>query len=137
MNDAAAMCRIECVSDLRGELQDLLYLQRLVLDAMFERLAFEELHRHERLPVLAANVVNGADVRMVQCAGGLGLAFEALKGLRVLCQFVGKEFKSDGASKPGVRCFVNYTHATAAKFFGDSVMGYGCADHEEGLGRKC
>jgi hypothetical protein len=41
--------------------------------------------------VLLANVVNGADVRMIQSRSGLGLTTETFQGLAILSQIVGKK----------------------------------------------
>jgi len=44
---------------------------------MFECLAFEELHDHEGPAIFLADVVNGADVGMVQGGGRLSFPPEA------------------------------------------------------------
>jgi small subunit ribosomal protein S21 len=44
----------------------------------------EKLHGDERLTVLVVNLVDYADVRVVQCGCGFGFALEAAEGLRVV-----------------------------------------------------
>ena len=66
-------------------------------DQVLQRRAFQKLHRDERLAVLLADVVNGADVGMVQGRGGLRLTLEAVQGLRILGHFVGQELQRDKA----------------------------------------
>ena len=52
-------------------------LQRPARDAVLQRHAVQKLHGDERLAVLLADVVDRADVGMVQRGGGLRLALEA------------------------------------------------------------
>src|SRR5215469_8782253 len=46
------------------------------------------------MPIVLADFINRADVRMIQCRGSLGFALEAAQSLRVLCYIVGEEFES-------------------------------------------
>ena len=65
MNDSFSVSRIKCVRNLKSQLQHLLKRQRLAGNDVLEGLAVEKLHRNELLPVLLADVVNGADVRVI------------------------------------------------------------------------
>ena len=47
--------------------------------------------------VVFADVVDGADIGMIEGGGGFGFALEAFEGLRVASEIVGEEFESDGA----------------------------------------
>ncbi len=51
---------------------------------MLQRLALEILHHDKWLPFVLTNVVNSANVRMIESGGGARLALEALEGLRVV-----------------------------------------------------
>ena len=51
----------------------------------------QKLHGDERLAVLLANVVNGADVGMIQSGSRLSFALETGQGLRVAGNFVEAE----------------------------------------------
>ena len=59
-------------------------LERTAVDAVLQGHAFEKLHGDEGLAVVFADLVDGADVGMVQRRGGAGFALEALERLRVL-----------------------------------------------------
>jgi hypothetical protein len=48
---------------------------------MLEGHAVEEFHGDERMPLVFADVVDGADVGMIQGRGSLRLALEAAEGL--------------------------------------------------------
>ena len=83
---------------------------------MLQGLAVEKLHGDEGLAIFFADVVNGADVGMVQCGSGLGFALKAGERLRVAGNFIGKELEGDETMKPRVFGFVDDAHAAAAQF---------------------
>ena len=89
---------------------------------MLQRLAIEELHRDERLPVFFSNVVDGANIGMIQRRGGLGFAAEATERRRIFGEIVRQEFQSDVATEACVLGFVNHTHAAAADSFYNAVV---------------
>src|ERR1700740_1297740 len=66
VNDATGMSCIERVGDLNGDVENDFKLQQFAIDAVFERGAVEELHCDEVLATFTADVVDCADVRMVQ-----------------------------------------------------------------------
>src|SRR5262249_1536845 len=80
-------------------------------------------------PLLLPDVVNRADVRMVQGRGGSGLALKSLHRMVVLGNFIGQEFESDLATEPGIFGLVDHTHATAPQFLQDAVVRDGLAEH--------
>src|ERR1035441_9932560 len=57
---------------------------RTVADQVLQGFTVEVLHGDERLAVLFANVVDGADIGMVEGGRGLSLTPETLKSLAVL-----------------------------------------------------
>ena len=103
-------------------------------DGVLERLAFEALHGDEGVAVFLADVVDGADVGVIERGGGLGFALEAGERLRVFGDGVGEEFQSDETIEAGVFGFVDDAHAAAAEFFEDAVMGDSLADLHWGFG---
>ena len=98
---------------------------------MLEGKAIEELHGDERLAALVVNFVNGADVRMVQCGCGLGLALEAGEGLRIFGYFVGQEFQGYKAAQLEVFGLIDNAHAATTKLFDHSIVRDGLSDHCE------
>jgi len=78
--------------------------------------------------VLVVNFVNCADIRMIQCRGGLGFTLEAAKRLQVFGYVIGKELESDKATELYILSFVDNTHASAAQLLDDAVMRDGLAD---------
>jgi hypothetical protein len=80
------MAVVECIEpirDLDAELEDFVGLERLPTAAMFERLALEKLHSDEGSAIVLTNVVNRANVGMVQRRGRASFALEPLDRLVV------------------------------------------------------
>ena len=122
VNDPFRVGRVERVSNLYSQIQHRFERERFTFDAMFERLAVHELHGDKLLTALLSDVVNGADVRMVERGGGLRFALETLKGLEVARHPFRQELEGDGSMKPGVFCLVDHTHAPATELFQDAVV---------------
>ena len=95
---------------------------------MLQRQSIQKLHGDERRAVLVVNFVNCADIRMIQCRGGLGFTLEAAKRLQVFGYVIGKELESDKATELYILSFVDNTHASAAQLLDDAVMRDGLAD---------
>ncbi len=134
MDDAFGVRGVQAIGDLDGHVKKIGQGQGLAGDAVFQGLAFEQLHRDEGAPFKFANVVDGADIGMVQRGSGASFAAEALDGLRILRDIVGKKFERDTASEPGVLGLIDYAHASAANLFGNGVMGNGEAEHRTRVG---
>ena len=77
MHDALRVGRIERVGNLNRQTEQNFHLNRPSADAMLQRLAVQKLHGDECLPVMLVNLMNRADIRMVQRGSGLRLALEA------------------------------------------------------------
>src|SRR5579862_9879552 len=84
VDDTRSMGGVEGIGDLDSKRQYLLDLQRLATDSVFERHAFQILHRYKRLTILLPDFVDSADVRMVQCGRSTSFAAKTLQCLRVL-----------------------------------------------------
>ena len=97
MNDAFCVGGVERVGDFDGEGSSSLRFHGTSGNAVLKRHAVEILHSDERLPVLLADLVNGADIRMVQSGGSFGFALEAAESLRVFGDIVGQELEGDEA----------------------------------------
>src|SRR5450759_2129671 len=99
---------------------------------MLQRHSIEELHGDERATVLLVNVVDGADVGMVQRRGGASFPPQALQRMPVVSQIVGKKLEGDETAETCVLGLVDHTHPAAAELFDDSIVRGGLADHEMG-----
>src|SRR5271157_3649167 len=130
MDDARLMRGVQRLGDVNSQRQQQFRFQRTAADAMPQRHSIEEFHRNERPAALLVNVVDGADVGMVQRRGGASFAPEALQRLPVVSQIVGKELEGDEAAKTGVLGLIHHTHPAATELLDDAVVRDGCADHE-------
>jgi len=124
------MSSVERVRNLYGDGEKSFRFQRTPSDAMFQGRAVQKLHGNESLPVLLADVVNRADVGVIQCRCGLGFALKAGERLRVACNVLWQEFEGDEAVQPGVLGFVDHAHPATAKFLDDAVVRDDPVDHE-------
>src|ERR1700723_569028 len=79
--------------------------------------------------VLLANVVDGADVRVIQRRGGLRFAPETGQSVEVLRNVFGQELESDKAVQPSILSLVDDPHPAATELLDDAVMRDGMADH--------
>ena len=125
MDDAGAVRSRERVGNLNPDLQRLVERQRTLLQPLFERLALQVLHDQEVDPVLAADVVHGADVRMTEGGERLGLALEPLLQVRVGGDVLGKDFDGDRAVQARVGRLVDLAHPARTERGGNRRMGRG------------
>ena len=132
MHDALRVRGVERVGDLRAELEHFVERQRALRDAILQRLPVEQLHHHElALPACDADVVERADVRVIEVRDDARFALEALDRFGVGAGFVGQELDRDLAAKARVFRFVDHAHAAGAEARQDLVVRDGLADHSD------
>src|SRR5439155_25954346 len=95
MNNSFGVGCIECVGNLDSEGEYRLNFHRTPGNAVLYRQAIEKLHRDESVPIVFANVINSADVRVVQGGCCLRLSAETGKRLRVTGNFLRQELEGD------------------------------------------
>ena len=66
VDDSLGMGGVESVGDLGAEIEQLLRLHRLIVDSVLKGFAFQQLHGNEVAPAVFGNLVNGADIGVVQ-----------------------------------------------------------------------
>ena len=133
MHDSLRVRRIEAVGDLDADLQELRDLDGPGGDAVLERLALEQLHGDERPTLELADVVDRADVGMIERRRRARLAAEPLDRLRIPGDVVGQELQRDVPPEPRVPGLVDHAHPAPAQLFQDAVVGDGAADHRRGV----
>src|SRR5437667_11847830 len=129
MNDPSLMGGVKCVGDLKSQVEGFLSLQRPGGDVPLERFAFQVLHDDKRLPLVLADVVKRANVRMVEGRRGAGFAREALERLRVAGKLRGEELERHRPAQARVLGLVHDAHAPAAELLEYSIMRNGGPDH--------
>jgi len=122
VHDPLGVRGIQGVGEPDADLQKLLRLEGPLGDAVLECLALQQLHADEGLPLVLVDVVDGADVGVVQGRSGLGLPPEAFLSLVVGEQPLGQELESHVAAEAGVLGLVDDTHAPAAELLQDAVV---------------
>jgi hypothetical protein len=65
------------------------------------------------LPLVFINIVNGADMGMIQGRSGPGFPLESLDSLVVMGQLFGQELQGDDASEFGVFGFIDDPHPSS------------------------
>ena len=89
--------------------------QRAPAQAVGKRLAVEELHDQEVGAVLRADVVEMADVRMIQRGNGAGFALETLLEFGIGGEMSGENLDGNGAIEARVFRAVDLAHAAGAE----------------------
>ena len=89
---------------------------------MLQRRPVEELHDEERAAVLLADIVDGADVGVVQRRCGARLAAESGQGLGIFREVRRQELQRDEALQPRILGFVHDAHSAAAQLLDDAVV---------------
>jgi hypothetical protein len=79
------------------------------------------LHHHVAGAILVADVVEHADVRVVERSHGAGFALEALPEVLALGDMFGQDLDGDEAIEARVTRFVHFAHTPGAKWREDFV----------------
>ena len=123
MDDAFFVRCVERVSHLDAQLQQQIHRQRLAPDTMLERLPFEMFHHDEEPAILLPDLVNRADVRVIQRRRGACLPLKSLQRIRIARQFFGQKLQGDVAAEARVLSLVDNSHSAATEFLDDFVVG--------------
>ena len=129
VNYALAMGRIERFGNLNSQPEHLFQFQRTARDQVLEGDAVQIFHDDVGLAVQLADVMDGADIWMVQRRCSLGLAAKAGQRLWIASNFFRKEFERNKPMQTGVFGLIDDTHAAAAELFNNFVVGNVLADH--------
>ncbi len=86
-------------------------------------------HGDEGLPVNLVNLVNSADIRVLQRCRGFRFPDKAPTAFVVRDQVGSQKLERDGTAELFVDRFVDPTHPAFPKFFEDFVMRDGLAGH--------
>jgi hypothetical protein len=78
VNDTFRVRGVQSIGHVNRDGQQTFKLHRTASDDVFQSLAVEIFHGDEGFAILFANVMNSADVRMVQCRGGFGFPSKSL-----------------------------------------------------------
>ena len=114
MDDAVLVRSVEGLGDLRRDVERLSKRHRAARQALGQRLTGEMFHDEVGRAVVAADVVERADVRVRERGDGAGLPLEAGAAVRIGAQFGREDLDGDRAVEAGVAGLVDLTHAAGA-----------------------
>lgn len=137
MDDAFPVHRGEALGDLYCQIEHEVGQKRSAAESLPQRLPRVMPHRDEQAAVLRlADLVDGADIRMVQPGSGLGLLKEPPLHLGILALDVGEELERDAPAEPDVFRPVDNSHPAPAQPFHDTIVRDRPADQITGFGRR-
>ena len=134
MNDAAVVCGGESVSDLQTDQQCSFQFERTTGNELAHVLAFNELHRDEVNTVNFVEIVNGADVWMVQRRRELCFSFKSFEIGFFRAEFRRDDFDYNRAIEFCIRGFVNRALPAHTELVGDAKVAERFAYHFLGHG---
>ena len=123
------MCGIEGVSDLNGEIDDVIAPKRSILKMVAQRAALEPFEDEKAAPVVLADFVNRADVGMIQRRRHPRFARETFDGLRIARVFLRQKLQRDLAAEIQIFGEIDDSHAATAEFFKNAVVRDCLAQH--------
>ena len=129
MNDAFHMGGFECVGDVDGDGDNSICIERMGGDQVFQRCAIQKFHRDELLSVMLADLVNRADIGMVQRRSRLCLSLEAHQRQGISGYVIRQKLQRDKSVQGYILGLINDTHAAATEFLDDAVMRDDLIDH--------
>ena len=131
MDDPLRVGLGEGIGYLDAPLDDPVVGDRLPRDLVFERLPFEQLHGDERDAVVLIDLVDGADVGVVERRGGSRLAQEALERSFVFGHALGEELECHLAPQLGVLRGVDDTHPATPETIEYPIVRDDLTDHDQ------
>ncbi len=129
VDDPLGVRGVERIRDLGTQIENRRFRQRAGREERLERLPLEQLHRQEALFFVLAEIVDRADVRVVQRGSGAGLTLESFDRGRIVRQFRGEELQRDMSSEAQILGSIDDAHAAAADLFDHAIVRDGSADH--------
>ena len=114
VDDPFGVGRVERVSKLRTQLEHIGSLERMPPQMLAERHAPNHLHDEKRLPLMLADVVQRADVRVVELRDRPRFPLEPLAAFGIVGEVRRQDLDGDGPVQPGVGRLVDLAHATRA-----------------------
>ena len=129
MNDSPRTGGVQRVGQLGTEFEQGIGGHGTPVDTFSQRLTFEQFHDEIRLAIVFADVVDGANARMIQGRRGTGLTLETFERRGVFGEVRSEKFQRDLAAETGVFRPKNLAHASAAQWVNYAVVRNCFADH--------
>src|SRR5271168_3489714 len=117
------MSRIQSISNLQSNFQRLIHSHRLPANALLQSLPLHQFHSQEGAPLKRTNLMNGANIRMIQSRSSPSLALKSLQRQTIMSHIIRKEFQRHMTPKTLVLGLINHTHPPAPELLKHAVMG--------------
>src|SRR6266849_10276114 len=131
MNDGLSVSSLEGLCHLMSVFGHAFNVHRPTRNAMLERLPLEKLHDNKTLAIVLVDVIDGADVWVIQGRGRSRFALKALNGWMIFGKPLGKKFQANVAAETNVLGLIHDPHAAATQLFQNPVMGDGAPNHRK------
>ena len=133
MNDAFRVSRVERVGNLDSQRQQRFGFERTPCDAVLQGHAVQELHHDERLISVPSDLMDRADVWMIQGRCGSCFPPKTFERLRVSGYIFREKLESDKATELNVFGLVDDSHTAAAQLLDDAIVRDGLVDHADAM----
>ena len=120
---------VERVSDGRADTNQVVEGDGASRNAIAKGLAFEKFHGDEVLTVGFIDLVDGADVGVIEGGRGAGLTKEAFDHLGIAGELQGQAFEGDPAPEAGVFRAVDNAHASSTERIDELIVRNCRTDH--------
>ncbi len=131
VNNSLGMRRIQRIANIQSDLQKAMQLYRFARRSVLQSDAIEKLHDDERLVLIIVDLMDGADIGMVESGSRARLAPEARQSDRILRYIWRQKLDRHETAEFQVLSLVDHSHAAAAEFFHNAVVGNSLADHRK------
>ena len=122
VDDAAAVCMLQRLGDLHGEMQRLAPVEpALLFQILLERDALDQFHDNIVHIAGAGNIIHTDDIRVRQHRDRLRLGMETSAELLIAGEFIFQNFDCDQPVQPVAQCFIYDRHSAGADHFQDLV----------------
>jgi hypothetical protein len=117
VDDALRVSGIERVGNLDRQTKQNIRLYGSAGDPMFQRNPVKKLHNKEWMAMLLSDLMEGADIGVIECRSRLGFALEPRQGLSVLGDVIGQKLQHYKSVESYVLGLVDNTHSAATRAF--------------------
>ena len=129
VHNPLGVCGVQRIDNLGSQLQQLFGGERLAADSVLERLSLQQLHGDEVLAVRFVNLMNSADVRMIERRGGKRFSLKAFTSSGIILHIGRQELQRDMAMQLEVFGFVHHTHPAATELRENAIVRDCLANH--------
>ena len=129
MDDAGRVVNFKRIRNLYPKVQKLVERDGFPLDAILQRHALQAFHNDEKPVLVFADIVDGADVRVIQRRRRTRFPLKSFARLRILSQLFRKELQRHAPAEALVFRLVHNAHPATTQLSDNAVMGDCLIEH--------